>query len=74
MVENKYLVEVFWSEEDGGYIAIAPDLPGCCAYGDTPVEAVQEMETAISAWLNAWITMGREPPKPTSKPRQVAAA
>jgi antitoxin HicB len=74
MADNKYLVEVFWSEEDGGYFAIAPDLPGCCAYGDTSVEAVQEMDTAIVAWLNAWTTMGREPPKPASKPRQVAIA
>ena len=23
-----YLTEVFWSEEDGGFIAVAPDLPG----------------------------------------------
>ena len=24
----KYLVEVFWSDEDEGYIAVVPDLPG----------------------------------------------
>jgi hypothetical protein len=23
----KYLVEVFWSDEDEGYIAVVPDLP-----------------------------------------------
>ncbi len=74
MAENKYLVEVFWSDEDSGYIAIAPDLPGCCAFGDTSVEAIQEMNTAISAWLSAWANMGRELPKPTSKPRQTATA
>jgi len=28
---NKYLIEIFWSEEDEGYIAVAPDLPGCNA-------------------------------------------
>lgn len=26
-----YLVEIFWSHEDEGYIATVPDLPGCCA-------------------------------------------
>jgi len=38
--EHKYLIEVFWSDEDGGYIAIAPDLPGGSAFGDTPTEAI----------------------------------
>jgi hypothetical protein len=31
----KYLVELFWSYEDAGYIAVVPDLPGCSAYGAT---------------------------------------
>lgn len=74
MVNNKYLVEVFWSDEDSGYIAIAPDLPGCCAFGDTSVEAVQEMHDAMDAWLNAWLDMGRQLPEPISKPRQTVAA
>ena len=30
----KYLVEVFWSDDDEGYIAVVPDLPGCSAFGD----------------------------------------
>jgi len=42
--KHRYLIEVFWSDEDGGYIAIAPDLPDCSAYGDTPTDAIQEME------------------------------
>jgi predicted RNase H-like HicB family nuclease len=32
----KYLVEVFWSDGDQGYIAVVPDLPGCSAWGSTP--------------------------------------
>jgi hypothetical protein len=30
-----YLVEVFWSDDDQGYIAVVPDLPGCSAFGDS---------------------------------------
>ena len=32
----RYLVEVFWSDEDDGYNAVVPDLPGCSAFGRTP--------------------------------------
>jgi len=58
------LIEVFWSDEDGGYIAIAPDLPGCSAFGDTPTEAIQEMEDAMASWLQAWVSLGRTLPAP----------
>jgi predicted RNase H-like HicB family nuclease len=74
MANNKYLLEVFWSDEDDGYIAIAPDLPGCSAFGDTPVEAIEEMNDAVDAWLEAWVAMGREFPKPISKPQLAMAA
>ena len=30
----KCLVEVFWSDDDQGYIAVVPDLPGCSAFGN----------------------------------------
>ncbi len=43
----KYSLEVFWDEGSEAFICIAPDLPGCSAVGDTPQEAVQEMETAM---------------------------
>ncbi|MDD2724896.1 MAG: type II toxin-antitoxin system HicB family antitoxin [Methylovulum sp.] len=42
-----YLIETFWSEEDEAYLCIAPDLPGCSAAGNTPLEAIQEMQDAI---------------------------
>jgi predicted RNase H-like HicB family nuclease len=51
MSEMKYPVTIFYSEEDGGYIAIAPDLKGCSAFGESPQEALKELETAIELWL-----------------------
>jgi predicted RNase H-like HicB family nuclease len=68
----KYLVEVFWSDEDEGYIAIAPDLPGCSAFGETPEEAVHEMQDAMISWLEACATMGRPLPEPQAKPQRAA--
>ncbi|MCL6478756.1 MAG: hypothetical protein K6T65_10105 [Peptococcaceae bacterium] len=29
----KYAIEIFFSEEDEGYIAVVPELPGCSAFG-----------------------------------------
>ena len=50
---NKYHINIFFSEEDGGYIADIPDLEACSAFGDTPEEALAEVELAKQAWLEA---------------------
>ena len=42
-----YLLEVFWSNEDEGFIAIAPDLPGCSAWGATEAEALDRKSTRL---------------------------
>ncbi|QVL48704.1 MAG: type II toxin-antitoxin system HicB family antitoxin [Thiocapsa sp.] len=69
---TKYLIEVFWSDEDQGFIAIAPDLPGCSAFGDTAAEAVRELEDAQSAWIEACQSSGDSIPAPTAKARHAA--
>ena len=60
-----YPLEVFWSEEDKGFIAEAPDLPGCSAWGKTEASAVREAQRAIVAWLEAAQAAGREVPVPS---------
>ncbi len=37
-------VNVFYSEDDEGYIAAIPDLQSCSAFGDTPEEALQPVQ------------------------------
>ena len=62
----KYMVEVFWSDDDDGYIAIVPDLPGCSAYHSTDrALAVSEVEDAMDAWLDAARSAGNPIPTPT---------
>ena len=40
----KYDINLFWSEADGAWVADVPDLRSCAAFGDTPAEALAEVE------------------------------
>jgi predicted RNase H-like HicB family nuclease len=62
---SDYHINVFWSEEDGGYIADIPDLNSCSAFGRTAEEAAGEVTKAREAWLEA----AREAGKPIPEPR-----
>ncbi len=42
MSELKYTIEIFYSEEDEGYIAVVPEVPGCSAFESAPEEALKE--------------------------------
>lgn len=70
-MEPIYPIEVLWSEEDQIWIANVPDLPLCSAHGLTPHAAVEEVEVAIDAWLDAAKAEGRTIPPPSK--RQVSA-
>lgn len=63
----KYAIEIFYSEEDKGYIAVVPELPGCSAFGKTEEEALEEVKTAIELWLETAEKENREIPKPHGK-------
>ena len=63
----KYAIEIFYSEEDEGYIALVPELPGCSAFGKSEEEALEEVKTAIELWLETAKREGREIPKPCGK-------
>jgi predicted RNase H-like HicB family nuclease len=61
-------ITVFHSEEDGGYIAEIPDLPGCSAFGTTPERAVAEVVIAKQAWVEAAAAAGLALPTPRPRP------
>jgi predicted RNase H-like HicB family nuclease len=63
-----YHVNVFYSDEDGGYIADIPDLQYCSAFGDTPTAALEEVGKAKRAWLAAAKAARRPVPKPRYRP------
>lgn len=63
-----YHINIFYSEEDEGYIADIPDLETCSAFGDTPEEALREVRIALNAWLDAARTLGKPIPPPRYRP------
>ena len=70
---NRYAIIVFWSDEDGAWIADVPDLKSCSAFGSSPEEAVAEVRIAMQAWLDAARESGLEIPKPRFQPHHEAA-
>jgi predicted RNase H-like HicB family nuclease len=70
---NGYHINVFWSEEDGAWVADVPDLEYCSAHGATPVEVVRQVETAMAAWLDAARQAGKSIPEPRYRPAIYAA-
>ena len=63
-----YHINIFFSEEDGGYIADIPDLVSCSAFGETPEKALAELERAKTAWLDAAHKNGKPIPPPGYRP------
>ncbi|MEM6434070.1 MAG: type II toxin-antitoxin system HicB family antitoxin [Cyanobacteria bacterium P01_D01_bin.115] len=63
-----YHINIFYSEANEGYIADLPDLHYCSAFGETPTEALQELEVAKQAWLEAAKAEGKPIPSPTYQP------
>ncbi|MFS0518133.1 type II toxin-antitoxin system HicB family antitoxin [Nostoc sp. UIC 10607] len=63
-----YHINIFYSEEDDGYIADIPDLKYCSAFGLTEEEALREVLQAKAAWLDAAKVEGKPTPEPRYRP------
>lgn len=65
---SDYHINIFYSEEDKGWIADIPDLAHCSAFGDTPEVALHEALIAKEAWLDSARAEGKEIPTPKYRP------
>jgi predicted RNase H-like HicB family nuclease len=63
----KYEVLLYWSEEDGAFIAEVPELPGCMADGSTYQEALINVEQIAQEWIETARELGRDIPVPKGK-------
>ena len=71
-----YHINIFYSEEDEGYIADIPDLAHCSAFGETPKQALEQALIAKNLWMEAARAAGKSIPRPRYRPiiYQLAAA
>ena len=63
----RYEVIIYWSEEDGAYIAEIPELPGCMADGKSYRGALQAVERVAKEWIAVARELGRPIPEPKGK-------
>ena len=65
---SDYHINVVYSDEDAAYVADIPDLDACSALGDTPGQALNEVEQAKRLWLDAAKAAGKPIPAPPYRP------
>ncbi|MGB7441645.1 MAG: type II toxin-antitoxin system HicB family antitoxin [Coleofasciculaceae cyanobacterium] len=58
---------LYWSQEDQGFIAEVPELPGCAADGETYQEALQNVEVIMQEWIETAKELGRSIPEPRGR-------
>ncbi len=61
------VVEPLPAEEGGGFVATVPDLPGCMSDGETPEQALANVQDAITTWIEAAKDLGHSVPKPSRR-------
>ena len=66
--DGLYHINIFYSEEDGGYIADIPDLQYCSAFGSTEEEALREVLQAKAIWLETAQAQSKPIPEPKYRP------
>ncbi|MBI4749434.1 MAG: type II toxin-antitoxin system HicB family antitoxin [Acidobacteria bacterium] len=61
---NKYGVIIYWSNEEGIYVAEVPELPGCLAHEKSQAEALVNVQEAVQLWIDTANEFGDPIPEP----------
>jgi len=60
----QYSINLLWSDEDQGYIALVPEFKNLSAYGETPEEALKEARILIEEYIEIYKEEGIPIPQP----------
>ncbi|MGC2062055.1 MAG: type II toxin-antitoxin system HicB family antitoxin [Thermodesulfovibrionales bacterium] len=63
----RYEIIIYWSNEDGAFIAEVPELSGCMAHGDSSEDALKNAQEAIQLWIDTATEFGDPIPEPKGK-------
>lgn len=66
-MQTRYEIVIYWSNDDGCFLAEVPELPGCMADGASHQDAVRNVEVVIDEWLSTAHQLGRHIPEPAGK-------
>lgn len=64
---DRYEIIIYWSTEDGAFIAEVPELPGCIAHGDTHEDTLANVKEAMRLWLDTAREFGDPIPEPRGR-------
>lgn len=73
MTAPHYHINLFWSAEDACWIADVPDLRFCTTHGETPDQALTNVQDAIRGWLAVARDEGMAVPEARYRPAIYAA-
>ena len=60
----RYHANLFWSAEDACWIADVPDPRYCTSHGESPAEAVANVNEAVEGWIETAREAGLDVPEP----------
>jgi predicted RNase H-like HicB family nuclease len=60
----KYGLMIYWSQEDAAFIAKVPELPGCMAHGNSYQTVLENINEAITLWIDTAREFGDPIPVP----------
>jgi predicted RNase H-like HicB family nuclease len=64
---DRYEIIIFWSNEDGAFVAEVPELPGCMAHGKSLDDAFTNIKAAIDLWIKTAAEFGDPIPEPKGR-------
>lgn len=62
-----YEIVLYWSDEDGDFVAEVPELPGCMAHGDSQESALASVKEAMQLWIDTALEFGDPVPVPKGR-------